>query len=108
MGVDLQTPVMDLNRATVEYVCTRFQSPHLSRRYGHKLYTEEDPYLEAMRALSEDRLTEPEMEERPVRRQALSLYLEPSRGQSWPQLVSSSSRASELRELRDLTRNTRS
>ena len=44
---------MDLNRATVEYVCTRFQSPHLSRRYGHKLYTEEDPYLQAMRALSE-------------------------------------------------------
>ena len=45
---------MDLSRETVEYICTRFKSPHVSRKYGHKLYAEaEDPFLEAMRALSE-------------------------------------------------------
>ena len=119
---------MDLNRETVEYICTRFQSPHLSRRFGHKLYAEdEDPFLRAMRALSEvqyagdssfpakypnddiacwqDRSPEPEVEERPGRRrEAISLYLEPTRGQDWPRPVSPSSRD---RERRDLARNVR-
>ena len=48
-------------------------------------------------------MTEPEIEERPVkRREVLSLYLEPTRGQEWPRLMSPSSRD---RELRDLARN---
>ena len=50
----------------------------------------------------QDRLTEPEVEERPVRRQALSLYLEPSRGQAWPEVVSDCSQAREVRDLTSL------
>ena len=45
---------MDLNRETVEYICKRFKSPYLSRKYGHKLSPQQqDPYIQAMRALSE-------------------------------------------------------
>ena len=53
-SVELQPALMDLNRETVEYICRRFKSPYLSRKYGHKLYDEtEDPFLRAMRSLSE-------------------------------------------------------
>merc|ERR1719481_1489 len=47
----------ELSRESLEYVCTRFRSPHLARKYGHKIYSDyEDPYLEALRsrALSSD------------------------------------------------------
>ena len=43
-----------LSKESVEYIFSRFQSPHLSRKYGHKLSPQQqDPYIEAMRALSE-------------------------------------------------------
>jgi len=41
----------ELSRESLEYVCTRFRSPHLARKYGHKIYSDyEDPYLEALRS----------------------------------------------------------
>ena len=48
----------DLSRESVEYVCTRFRSPNIARKYGHKIYSDyQDPYLSAMqRALSVVRL----------------------------------------------------
>ena len=43
-----------LSKESVEYIFSRFQSPHLSRKYGHKLSPQQqDPYIQAMRALSE-------------------------------------------------------
>ena len=41
--------MLDLSRESVEYVCTRFRSPHIARKYGHKIYADyQDPYLEAL------------------------------------------------------------
>ena len=42
--------MLDLNRESVEYVCTKFRSPHIARRFGHKMYGDyQDPYVEALR-----------------------------------------------------------
>ena len=30
----------DLSRESVQYVCTRFRSPNIARRYGHKIYSD--------------------------------------------------------------------
>lgn len=30
----------DLSRESVQYVCTRFRSPHIARKYGHKIYSD--------------------------------------------------------------------
>ena len=32
--------MLDLSRESVEYVCTRFRSPHIARKYGHKMYAD--------------------------------------------------------------------
>ena len=52
--IEEREKMLDLNKESVEYICTRFKSPHLSRKFGHKLsQAYQDPYLQAMRALSE-------------------------------------------------------
>merc|ERR1712045_912253 len=36
--------MLDLNRESVENVCTKFRSPHIARRFGHKMYGDyQDP-----------------------------------------------------------------
>merc|ERR1719392_448404 len=102
----------ELSRASMEYISRRFTSPHLSRRWGHKLCAEaedQDHYLRAMRALSEDCSADYEVPLRPVRRrQGLSathsLYLDHSPSMDWAQLSHSTADT----QLREITRNTRS
>merc|ERR1712029_489286 len=60
MGTQRKRKMKDLSRESVEDVCTHFRSPHIARKYGHKIYSDyQDPYLSAMqRALSVDSTTE--------------------------------------------------
>merc|ERR1712029_899136 len=60
MGTQRKRKMKDLSRESVEDVCTHFRSPHIARKYGHKIYSDyQDPYLSAMqRALSVDSRTE--------------------------------------------------
>ena len=37
---DNHSEMLDLSRESVQYVCTRFRSPHIARRYGHKIYAD--------------------------------------------------------------------
>ena len=49
--------MLDLSRESVEYVCTRFRSPHIARKYGHKIYSDyQDPFLEALRIRASTRI----------------------------------------------------
>ena len=33
----IHSTMPDLSRESVQYVCTRFRSPHIARKYGHKI-----------------------------------------------------------------------
>merc|ERR1711884_976864 len=97
--------MLDLNRESVEYVCTKFRSPHIARRFGHKMYGDyQDPYVEALRirALSVEPSVVPlDVPAAPVRPAQRG-------GGDYDRYISTLSHSTRDQDNRDLTRKTKS
>jgi len=110
--------MLDLNRESVEYVCTKFRSPHIARRFGHKMYGDyQDPYVEALRirALSVEPsvvpLDVPAAPVRPAQRGDVGVSRQGAwqrGGGDYERYISTLSHSTRDQDNRDLTRKTKS